>query len=369
VAELPLVRRFPGLRGLPRVSCVEIPTPVEPLRIAGVPEGALYVKRDDLSCRLYGGNKPRKLEFVLGAAAARGCRRLVTTGGLGTHHGLATAILGRAHGMRTTVVVVPQPVTEHVREQLRAMAAAGAELVLAQGVASAAAQVARVLARSALRGERPTLVPTGGSSPLGTVGFVSAALELAEQVRSGALPLPGEILVAVGSGGSAAGLVLGLALADLAVPVVGVLVTDILPPSPARLAKLARATWRRLRRADPSLPEVRPPADDFPLVRDRLGAGYGAPTEDGRIAAERARGAGLKVDEVYTAKCLSEALDRIESGRARLPLLFWHTYSALRPEAAAAGAGAAEAALPPALRALLATAPDEGAPDVLGRRP
>ncbi|MDX1648953.1 MAG: 1-aminocyclopropane-1-carboxylate deaminase, partial [Myxococcota bacterium] len=78
-----------------------------PLRGA---DGRLFVKDDGRSSPLYGGNKPRKLEWVIGAARARGARRLVTTGGLGSHHGLATTILGRAAGLATTLVLVDQPV-------------------------------------------------------------------------------------------------------------------------------------------------------------------------------------------------------------------------------------------------------------------
>ena len=138
--ELALFRRFPKLAALPRASLIEAPTPIELLRIANIPDGALFVKRDDRSSPVYGGNKARKLEFTLAAAAARGSRRLITTGGIGTHHGLATAIFGRALGMKTTVVVVPQPVTEHVREQLRALLSFGAELLPARGVPGAALQ-------------------------------------------------------------------------------------------------------------------------------------------------------------------------------------------------------------------------------------
>src|SRR5690606_1255883 len=228
-AEPALLRRHPRLRALPRAPFVTAPTPVEPLPLPGAPAGACFVKRDERSCALYGGNKPRKLEWVLGAARARGGRRLVTSGGIGTHHGLATAILGRSLDMATTVVCVPQPVTPHVLEQLDAMLAWGAEIRFARGVPGAAAQTVRALVRARLAGERPLLVPTGGSSALGDVGFVAAAYELADQVAAGALPEPAEIYVPVGSGGTLSGLVLGLALAGLRTRVVGVLVTDILP--------------------------------------------------------------------------------------------------------------------------------------------
>ena len=321
------MRRFPGLAAVPRTPLVALPTPVEALRIAGVPDGALFVKRDDRSSPIYGGNKPRKLEFTLAAAAARGARRLVTTGGVGTHHGLATAIFARELGIATTVVVVPQPVTAHVREQVRAMLAYGAELRPARGVLAAALQVLRVLGAATLRGERPVLVPTGGSSGVADLGFVSAAFELAEQIEAGALPAPNEIYLPIGSGGTLAGLVLGAKLAGLRARIVGVLVTDILPPGPLRLARLARASLAVMRRFDASVPDVAISAGDFEVTRAQLGPGYGAATPAAEAAAEAARGAGLALENTYTAKCMAEVLARISSGRAAPPVLFWNTYN------------------------------------------
>lgn len=354
--EPALLRRHPALHALPRAPFVLAPTPVGPLVLAGVPPGSCFVKRDDRSCSLYGGNKPRKLEFVLGAAAARGTRRLVTSGGIGTHHGLATAILGRSLGMATTVVCVPQPLTAHVREQLEAMLAFGAELLFARSIPAAAAQTVRALVRSALAGERPALVPTGGSSPLGNIGFVSAAFELAEQIESGVLPAPNEIYLPVGSGGSLAGLVLGARLAGLHARIIGVLVTDILPPGARRLAALARATLARLRKLDPTLPAIAIGPADFEITRAQLGAGYGAETEAGRAAAELAGDAGLELEQTYTAKCLAELLARLAEGRADPPLLFWNSYNAVDFWVHAPSRPGLEA-LPDSLRAWIARSP------------
>ncbi len=321
------MRRYPALAALPRTPLVALPTPVEALRVAGIPDGALFVKRDDRSSPLYGGNKARKLEFTLAAAAARGARRLVTTGGIGTHHGLATAIFGRALGMATTVVVVPQPVTEHVREQVRALLAFGAELRPARGVLGAALQVVRALGAATLRGEKPFLLATGGSSGLADLGFVSAAFELAEQIEAGALPEPNEIHLPIGSGGTLAGLVLGAKLAKLRARIIGVLVTDILPPGPARLARLARASLAVLRRTDASIPRVTLDAADFEVTRAQLGPGYGAATPAAEAALAAARDAGVALETTYTAKCLAEVLARLADGRARPPVLFWNTYN------------------------------------------
>jgi D-cysteine desulfhydrase len=209
-SEPALFHAFPALRlRCPRRPFTTLPTPVQPFPLDGAPEGRLYVKRDDRSCPLYGGNKPRKLEFVIGRALDRGARRLVTSGALGTNHGLATTILGREAGLATTLVLVPQPVTDLVRRALLLHAAYGADLLYGANVPAAALRGAAALATAALRGERPFLVPTGGSSTTGNLGFISAGLELAQQVRDGALAEPAEVWVPVGSGGTLAGLAAG----------------------------------------------------------------------------------------------------------------------------------------------------------------
>jgi D-cysteine desulfhydrase len=351
VAEPALFRRFPALRaGVPRRPFLPGPTPVVPLDLPGVP--GLWVKHDERCTPLYGGNKPRKLEFLLGAAAARGARRVMTSGGLGTHHGLATAILARACDIETTLVLVDQPVTDEVRESLRLFSAFGVEVVDGRSVRGAVLRGGAALARAAARGERPMLIPTGGSSPAGNLGFVSAGLELAEQVRAGLLPEPRLLFLPVGSGGSAVGACVGLRLAGLATRVVGVLATDILPPSPARLARMARAVVRRLRRVDPSLPAPRFSAADFELARGQLGPGYGSPTEAAREAQRAALAAGLALELTYTAKCLAEILERAGRGALpRGPLLFWQTWNGVDVKAQAPGPFRPEG-LPPRLRRL-----------------
>jgi D-cysteine desulfhydrase len=350
VALPALFRRFPALRGqVPHRPFLRGPTPVGPVPLPGAPD--LWVKRDERSTDLYGGNKPRKLEFLLGEAEARGARRVMTTGGIGTHHGLATAIFAGACGMATTLVLVDQPVTREVRESLRLFAAYGAEVVDARSVAGAVRHGARVLARSWLRGERPYFVPTGGTSATGNLGFVSAALELAEQVRDGLLPEPAALFLPIGSGGSAAGSALGLRLAGLGTRVVGVLATDIRPPSPERLARLARAALRRLRRADPGLPALRFEARDFEIARNQLGPGYGATTPEAEAALAVAAAAGLHLEPTYSAKCLAELLARGRRGELpRGPVLFWNTFNGVEVRAPARNA----VALPPRLEGIAA---------------
>jgi D-cysteine desulfhydrase len=336
-ADLALVRRAPGLQALPRHALTRLPTPVAPLAqlAARAAVGPLWIKRDDVSSPLYGGNKPRKLEWLLGAARARGRRGVITFGGIGTHHGLATALCARDAGLHTVLVLMPQPVTEHVRRCLRLHRAAGAEMHLAGGVGGIVVQSLLRCVRGLLRGAPLAIVPTGGTSSLGAVGYVNAGFELAEQIRAGALPEPAAIIVPLGSGGTVAGLALGCKLAGLRSRVIGVLVTDILPPSARRLASLGNATLHRLRRVDRSLSAAPLTAADIEIERGFLGAGYGAVTDDGLAAARLiADSEGVALETTYTAKAGAALLALAQRPEWRgKPLLFWNTYSSIDPAA------------------------------------
>jgi D-cysteine desulfhydrase len=337
-AELALVRRFAALDDVPRHALTVLPTPVERMDRLARRRGLepLWIKRDDMTCPLYGGNKPRKLEWLLGAARARGRRGVITFGGIGTHHGLATAICARDAGLQTALVLLPQPVTAHVLDCLLLDHAVGADLHLAGSVAGAVVAGLRLCATAFVAGRPLAIIPTGGSSSVGAIGYVNAAFELAEQVRAGLLPEPDAIFVPLGSGGTVAGLVLGCRLAGLHSRVVAVLVTDILPPSPARLARLGVATLHRLRRAAPEIPDVSLQPDDFTVVRGYLGAAYGAVTDAG-VAAQRMlfEEEGIGLETTYTAKCLAALLDLADQPPYRgQRLLFWNTYSSVDLSAA-----------------------------------
>src|SRR5262249_12310564 len=169
-----------------------LPTRVEPLerlgRVAGI--APPWIKRDDRSGLLYGGDKPRQPEPLMGAARASRTPRGPPFAGLGTPHGPATAVAARAAGLAATLVLVPQPVTPHVQRCLRLLHAFGAEMHLARGAPDAARQGLAILVRGWVRGEPPVLIPTGGTSVLGALGYLNAGLELAEQVNAGLLPEP-----------------------------------------------------------------------------------------------------------------------------------------------------------------------------------
>jgi D-cysteine desulfhydrase len=334
--ELAIERWFPELRGcFPRVPFTRLPTRVHRLkRVAGeLGLEELWIKRDDESGPFYGGNKPRKLEFVLADALARRRTAVLTFGGIGTHHGLATALCARSVGLRSILVLLRQPVTEHVRECLLLNHAAGAELHYGSGVPGVALGAARVCVRELLRGRLPYILPTGGSSALGTLGYVNAAFELHEQIRARELPEPECIFVPLGSGGTVAGLVLGAKIVGLRSRVIAVLVTDIMPPTPQKLAKQAAACLALLQKHVPDLCALGMRADDFTIVPGYVGAGYGAPTDAARRARDLAADLeGIQLETTYSAKCMAALIDAAQRREYREgPVLFWNTYSSVDP--------------------------------------
>ncbi len=325
----PLADVFPRLCArIGPIGLADLPTPLERLGKLGgqLGRGDLFVKRDDLSSSLYGGNKPRKLEFLLGDALRRGAETVVTMGALGSNHLLATALHARRLGLRAAGVVFPQPLTRHVLRNLSACRGAGVELRPVASKYLLPLGVARTLGDIGKReGRKPVLVPGGGSSPLGVLGFVNAGLELAEQLRSLGLEAPREIFLAWGTGGTAVGLVLGLRLANLDCRVRAVRVIDRLLANRLRLGLLERSTVKLLGSAGD---RVKMPGRARLVVEGKfLGAGYGYPTPAGGEAMEFfERQQGLLLEDTYTGKAAAAFLAAARGG-APGPLLYWHTLS------------------------------------------
>jgi len=331
-----LYARYPELRTtLPRLALGTGPSPVVPLTRLSEKLGGpqLWVKNDGLYGSVYGGNKARKLELIIADALRRGRRTIITVGATGTNHGLATALYGREHGLRTVLLLVEQPVTDRVRRQVWRLHKAGAVLYRARTVPRAAALAPLVMVRHAdwRRARLPYFLPAGGSSPLGAVGFVNAALELADQVAAGELPEPAHIFVALGSAGTAAGLLLGLRLAGLRSRLEPVLVSDLTPLSSKKVAGLANRTARLLRQRGAPLPRGEIAPEEVTVLSDWLGDGYGHSTLAGSRAEDLLRETeGLELEGVYTAKTMSALVGLVEAGELREgPVLYWHTYNAL----------------------------------------
>ena len=314
------------------------PTPVGKLDETSTTE--LWVKRDDRTGEAYGGNKVRKLEHILEQARASGVRRIITVGAAGSHHVLATTLYGTKMGLRVAAVLTPQPRTQHVVDNLRAGVGLGLEVHTARSMPEVARRVL------AIRRPGDLVVPPGGSSPTGTQGYIDAARELALDIRENRLPPPDAIVVALGSGGTAAGLLAGLVREGLSAKLYAIRIVDPVMMGRVRLLALTMAAGRV---AGFALNPARL-ARQVEVDTRWLGPGYGHPTEAGERAMRIAREKGLMLDATYTAKTFAAALDLVERGRYRR-VLYWHTLSSAPLEPLLEGAPKEEE-LPRELRAL-----------------
>jgi 1-aminocyclopropane-1-carboxylate deaminase/D-cysteine desulfhydrase-like pyridoxal-dependent ACC family enzyme len=320
------------------------PTDVQRLERLGSRTTELWVKRDDLTHAIYGGNKVRKLEHILPAALSRGARRLVTMGAAGSHHVLATTLHGARAGLGVAALLTAQPASEHVEQNLRVAIAHGLDAYPAPDLLSLPLIAARIKKRGDF------FVPPGGSSVTGAVGYFDAARELLDQVEQGVAPLPDVIVVALGSGGTAAGLLAGLVTFGyegtlLAVRVAPRWACGALPTLGLATAVSRRADPHRTRAKLATLTRV------LRVTGEYLGRGYGVATTAGEKATMLAGEQGLVLEPTYTAKAFAAALDRVNEGGFKR-VLFWHTLSSapLQPLLARAPK---LSDLPTALRALL----------------
>jgi D-cysteine desulfhydrase len=312
------------------------PTPVQLLSQLSTARTALWVKRDDQTHPTYGGNKVRKIGRLLDDAQRRGKKKVVTIGAIGSHHVLTTGIFAKSVGIEVEAIVVAQPATTHVLENARADIAQGITLFPAPSYLHAGL----LLAVRVLNGAY--YIPAGGSNRIGASGFVDAATELAEQVRRGELPEPDLIVVAMGSGGTAAGLVAGLAKQGMS--------TRVLAVTVAEPAWLVERGIRSLTKECAEAADRCSILNRLEQTRSYLGRGYGHVTEAGVRATAEAAKAGLVLDPTYTAKAFAATLDRVAAGSERT-ILYWHTLSSAPMAPLLAGAPA-ESALAPKLRQL-----------------
>lgn len=318
---------------MPRLALGAGPTRVSRIDALGIPHGPDVWIKDDGTYGRFGGNKARKLEWLLADARAHGRRTVLTSGAIATNHGLATALYARDLGMKAVLVLVPQPVDDHVRRQLSLIRASGAEIHFAGSPTVATALSAALLARRPPRGERrPHLILPGGSSPLGCIGYALAGLELGRQVAAGMLPEPAHVVVALGSGGTAAGLALGLRLAGLRSRLHPILVNDLTPMGAGAVTRLARRTQALLRRRGATLPQVLIDPAAIKVHTEWLGAGYGHSSAAGAAASERFAAAGIELEPVYTAKAAAALLAlAVRGDLGHGSVLFWNTHDSRGP--------------------------------------
>jgi D-cysteine desulfhydrase len=310
----------PAIEPLPRFPLLDGPSPLQPLRrfSAALGSGAeVWIKREDLLPLAFGGNKLRNLEFLVGAALADNADVLVTSGRRWSNHCRLTAAAGAKAGLAVHLVLSGPPVSPPgPNERLDRLLGAIVHVSATDARADREALVEEVVASIRAEGRRPYVVPVGGSGPIGAAGQVLGGLELADQVRSLELDLRTVVLPSA-TGGTHAGILVGLRLGGVAARVTGIAVAS----PPAELEPIIRSLLEELA----PLAGLRVDPAEIDLDGDYLGSAYGVPTPAAAEAAELlARTEGILVDPIYTAKALAGLVAGVRSRRLAGPVVFWH---------------------------------------------
>jgi L-cysteate sulfo-lyase len=309
---------------LPRFDLAEFPTPIHRLKtLTKLCQGPdIYMKRDDLTSLGMGGNKTRKLEFLVGQALAEGADTLVTAGGIQSNHCRLTAAAACKVGLACELVLNgTKPSVPSGNLLLDTIFKARVHYCDRENRDARLAQVAEALTA---RGKNPFVIPVGGSNGIGSVGYVNAMVELKEQLSAMELT-PAAIVFASSSGGTQAGLTLGARLTGFTGDILGISIDQtkigkdsFLPV----LTEIANETATRLG-CDMVLGDA-----DFSLNCDYLGAGYAKPGDfEFDAIGLLAQTEGILLGPVYTARAMGGLLDLIRKKvyTADQSVLFWHT--------------------------------------------
>ena len=314
---------MPKLESLARYPLATLPTPLdEAPRLSQELGIRVLIKRDDLTGFALGGNKARKLEFLVADALAQGADTLITGGGTQSNHARMTAAAARKLGMGITIVFFgaePPAVNGNLLlDQLL-----GAELVYAN--TDDKIETDRVVERVALdlqaRGHKPYIIPVGGSTVLGCCSYILAVGELLSQLEAQNIK-PDHVFITTGSCGTHSGLLAGMKYYHAAIPVYGITVSRKKSEGEERIHNLVKKTADFLDCPMPLTP------DDVIINDAYIGPGYAIPTAAGNAAMRMvAQLEGIFLDPVYTGKTMAGLMDLARRGEIKrgATVVFWHT--------------------------------------------
>ncbi|MFX1340340.1 MAG: 1-aminocyclopropane-1-carboxylate deaminase/D-cysteine desulfhydrase [Promethearchaeota archaeon] len=323
-----LFETYPDLEsGIPWINLAPMRTPVKQLKklqdYLGI--NSLWIKQDDLTSPIYGGNKPRKLEFLLADAKKKDCNKVLTVGGIGSNHCVATAAFCKELNLKSYAALVFQPITIYVRNNLLLELYFKNNLTYSHTQRGMRLTVRRMLSKI----KDLYYIGSGGSTPLGTLGFVDAVFELKNQINNQKLPEPDYIFVANGSMGTTAGLTLGIKLAKLKTIVYAIRVTDPSFASVENTQNLAIKSRALLAKYDKSIPKLS--FKHLIIDGNYYGETYGKPTPEGLEAIKLIReNEGITLEPTYTGKTFAGLIDYVRTKKINFRdkiVLFWNTFN------------------------------------------
>jgi len=327
--SLPLFDYYPALKTkLPHIELCKLPTPVLRAHTLEkyIPVGALYIKNDSLTCgeKKFGGNKPRKIEFLLADAKSKNATIVCTVGGAGSNHAIATACHAKDLGFKSVLVLTPQRNTSATQRNLKLGLSYGADFVFAQN-----GQLQDEICEELCKDPKFYFIPVGGSNKIGMCGFVNAAIELKEQIKQGLLPEPDIIYVTFGSAGTYGGLFVGALAAGLKSIIIPVKISPYKPELKLLETKITEVS-SYLHELDATFPLVSVPEVSLPINTSFIGEGYAHITKEAADAITLLdKTEHIKLDGTYSGKTFAALLDDAQKGLLKdKVVLFWDTFCA-----------------------------------------
>ena len=311
-----------SLETLPRIDLAHLPTPLDeaPHLSAALEGPRIFIKRDDLTGLALGGNKVRKLEFVMADALQKGADVVITTGSSQSNHACQTAAAARKLSMKA-ILVLEKGVHIETQGNLLLDNIFDAEVHLIDDGSLVTETMEKLAAEMRRLGHNPYLIPTGASNALGASGYVNAVKEICEKSVQKRIN-PQYLIVAAGSIGTMAGLLVGARYFHAPFKVIGISVKLDREALARKIADLANETARLLGMNLTFAP------DEISIYDEYVGEGYGIPTPQG-IEAIRlvAQTEGLILDPVYSAKAMAGFADLIRQGKftSQDTIIFVHT--------------------------------------------
>jgi len=317
---------MPEFNTIPRVTISHSPTPLEAMpQLSALLNHNLFVKRDDCTGLAGGGNKTRKLEYLVADALAAKADTLVTVGGIQSNHARQTAAAAAKFGLKCELIledVQGTPKSDYYQNgNVLLNNLLGATIHRLSEQQNCNDYANNLMSSLQAKGQQPYFIPMGGSNEIGSLGYIQCAQEIVTQIKEQNLKLD-HIVLATGSAGTQAGLLAGLIIADVNIPVLGICVSRSAEEQTQIVTELLERTLTLIG-LDPKLSKNRVFANG-----NYYGKGYGIPTNE-MIEAVRlcAQYEGLILDPVYTGKGMSGMIDlcRKEFFSDEANILFLHT--------------------------------------------
>lgn len=311
-----------NLTNYPRLELLGAPTPLDYLpRLSDFLRRDIFIKRDDLTPLALGGNKLRKLEFLVADALREGADTLVTAGAIQSNHVRQTAAVAAKLGLNC-VALLENPIGTEAKNYLTngnrlLLDLFGAQIELCQSLSEPDNQLAELATRIEAQGFRPYVIPVGGSNALGALGYVESALEIAQQTKD--IIALSTVVVASGSAGTHAGLSVGLEHLLPKVDLIGVTVSRTVAEQKPKVTHLRQSVANML---NVSINK------QIQLWDAYYAPGYGFANEEGEEAVKLlARLEGILLDPVYTGKAMAGLIDGVRQDKFKDdgPILFIHT--------------------------------------------